>query len=181
MLTAAVLCSLTVGWCTGGRLSRFERAGVRALLLPVAALLLQGALSLLPSLAPLLVALSYLLLLLFVFLNRHLHKTAIFAGLGGFCNALVIFSNHFRMPVSSRALSQLSPEGVSSLLNGDIPMYCLAGPDTRFLFLGDILHCPLPLIGGFASLGDILLAIGVFFCILKLMGPVRLPGWMVSG
>lgn len=147
----------------------------------MAALLLQGALPLLPSLAPLLVALSYLLLLLFVFLNRHLHKTAIFAGLGGFCNALVIFSNHFRMPVSSRALSQLSPEGVSSLLNGDIPMYCLAGPDTRFLFLGDILHCPLPLIGGFASLGDILLAIGVFFCILKLMGPVRLPGWMVSG
>ena len=73
MLTAAVLCSLAVGWCTGGRLSRFERAGVRALLLPVAALLLQGALPLLPSLATLLVALSYLLLLLFVAKFNNVH------------------------------------------------------------------------------------------------------------
>ena len=38
-----------------------------------------------------------------------------------------------------------------------------------------------PLIGGFASIGDILLAAGVFFCLLAVMKPIKLPRWMVLG
>ena len=59
---------------------------------------------------------------------------------------------------------------------GEIPLYCAAGPDTRLLFLGDIL--PLP--GGFASAGDLLLAVGAFFCILCLMRPRKILHWWIK-
>ena len=70
MLILAVLCALAAGWCTGGRLSRFEGAGLRLLPLPVAALLLQRF-----FLRPWTLLLSYGLLLVFLVCNRHLKKT----------------------------------------------------------------------------------------------------------
>ena len=182
MLTLAVFCALAVGWLTGGRLSRFERAGLRWLPLPVVALLVQELLlPRLPALAPPLVALSYGMLLVFFWNNRHLKKFALLAGSGCALNALVISANGFRMPVTQRAAEHLSSAGLARLTTGEIPMYALAGPDTRMWFLGDILYCPLPVLGGFASIGDLLLAAGVFFCILCIMAPSKLPGWMLEG
>lgn len=182
MLILSVLCSIAVGWLSGGRLSRYEDAGLTWLGLPVAALLLQELL--LPRLTGLhflLVPLSYALLFLFLWRNRHLVKTALLCGLGWGCNALVICANGFRMPVSAGAAAHLSPQGLAALTAGEIPMYALAGPETRLLFLGDVLYCPLPLLGGFASVGDLLLAAGLFFCLLRVMDPTRLPRWMKSG
>ena len=182
MLILAVLCAICVGYLAGGRLSRFEGAGLAWLGLPVAALLLQELL--LPRLTGLhflLVPLSYALLFLFLWRNRHLVKTALLCGLGWGCNALVICANGFRMPVAAGAAAHLSPEGLARLTAGEIPMYALAGGDTRLLFLGDVLYCPLPLLSGFASVGDLLLAAGLFFCLLRVMDPVRLPRWLKSG
>ena len=182
MLILAVLCAIGVGFLAGGRLCRFEGAGLAWLGLPVAALLLQELL--LPRLTGLhflLVPLSYALLFLFLWRNRHLVKTALLCGLGWGCNALVICANGFRMPVSAGAAAHLSPQGLAALTAGEIPMYALAGPETRLLFLGDVLYCPLPLLGGFASVGDLLLAAGLFFCLLRVMVPTRLPRWMKSG
>ena len=71
--------------------------------------------------------------------------------------------------------------GAAALLAGEIPMYRAADASTRLLFLGDILYCPLPLFGGLASLGDILLAAGVFFCLMACMRPSRLPMWLTTG
>ena len=48
-------------------------------------------------------------------------------------------------------------------------------------FLGDILYCPIPFFRGFASVGDLLLAAGVFFCLMAVMNPGRLPRWVKSG
>lgn len=182
MLILSVLCSIAVGWLSGGRLSRYEDAGLTWLGLPVAGLLMQEVL--LPRLTGLhflLVPLSYALLFLFLWRNRHLVKTALLCGLGWGCNALVICANGFRMPVSAGAAAHLSPQGLAALTAGEIPMYALAGPETRLLFLGDVLYCPLPLLGGFASVGDLLLAAGLFFCLLRVMDPTRLPRWMKSG
>ena len=67
MLILAALCSIAVGWLAGGRLSRYEGAGLTWLGLPVAGLLIQELL--LPRLTgfhALLVPLSYALLLLFL-------------------------------------------------------------------------------------------------------------------
>ena len=176
MLSLAILLALVLGWCTGGRLARFERAGLRLLLLPVASLLLQRL-----FLRPWTLLLSYALLFLFLAFNRHLRKTACLLGAGSLCNLAVIAVNGWRMPVSSQALSLLSPQAAADLLAGRIPMYTAAGPETRLLILGDILYCPLPLVGGFASAGDLLLMLGVFFCLLAAMDPDKLPRWAKSG
>ena len=67
MLIFAVLCSIAVGWLSGGRFSRYEGAGLTWLGLPVAGLLMQEVLlPRLTGLHALLVPLSYGLLLLFL-------------------------------------------------------------------------------------------------------------------
>ena len=186
MLTLALLLALALGWCAGGRLARFEGACLRFLPLPPLALVLQA----LPArLSPqtydgwgwLLIPASYLLLLLFLLGNRHLKKTALLLGTGSFCNLLVIALNSWRMPVSPSAASLLSAEGLAALASGQIPMYALAGSETRLLLLGDIFYCPIPLFRGFASVGDFLLAAGVFLCLMAVMAPPRLPSWLRSG
>lgn len=176
MLLLCTLCTLLLGWCLGGRLSRFERAGLRWPLLPPAALLCQSALTRLPGLAftPALLTGSYLLLFVFVWGNRHLFFPSFFIGLGSLCNFAVIAANSFAMPVSSSALSTLSADGAAALLSGEIPMYRVADSATHLLFLGDVLWFPVPFFQGFASAGDILLCIGVLFLLMTVMGPTRL-------
>lgn len=181
MLILAVACAIALGWCAGGQLRRFEGAGLKWLPLPICALFMQGLMSFFPGLTAGMVVISYSLLLLFLFLNRHLGKLFLFAGLGTVCNAVVIAANGFCMPVSERVLAHLSQEGATALLAGEIPMYCAAGAETNLLFLGDVFYVSWPVVGGFASIGDILLAVGIFFCILKAMEPTKLPKWMISG
>ena len=180
MMTLAVVFALAVGWLTGGRLRRWEKARLRFLPLPVAALLLQQLLGRLSQdWAPALILLSYGLLFLFCLANCHLPKTALLAALGAGCNLLVIALNGFRMPVSRQAASVLSSEGLAALESLQIPMYALAGPDTRLWLLGDILY--VPFLRGFASIGDLLLAAGVFFCLMAVMAPTSLPRWIRRG
>jgi len=176
MLLFCALCTLVIGFCLGGRLSRFERAGLRWLPLPIAAFFFQSALSWLPELtfAPALLASSYFLLFIFLWHNRHLSLSSLFLGLGSLCNFVVIAANGFAMPISARAMSALSSEGAAALLAGEIPMYRLADDTTRLLFLGDILWFPVPFFQGFASVGDILLSVGVFFLLMTVMCPTRL-------
>ena len=175
MLMLSVILALLLGWCTGGRLSRFEEADLRLLPLPVLAFACQQAMNALAgrislpfeAWAWLPLLLSYGLIFLFLWQNRHLKKTCLLVGAGGACNLAVIAANGWRMPVASRA----APCSESSA----------ADASTRLLFLGDILYCPLPLFGGLASLGDILLAAGVFFCLMACMRPSRLPMWLTTG
>ena len=186
MLTLAVLAALVLGWCTGGRLARFVETPLSLLPLPVLALLMQRALGLLPvehylPWAAVILLASYAMLFLFLWRNRRLKRTALLAGLGSLCNLVVIAANGWRMPVSAAAADLLSSQGLAQLTAGAVPMYALESGSTRLMFLGDILYCPIPFLGGFASVGDILLAAGVFFCLLAVMKPVKLPRWMVLG
>ena len=189
MLMLSVVLALLLGWCTGGRLSRFEEADLRLLPLPVLAFACQRAMNALAgrislpfeAWAWLPLLLSYGLIFLFLWQNRRLKKTCLLVGAGGACNLAVIASNGWRMPVAFWAAALLSEQGAAALLAGEIPMYRAADASTRLLFLGDILYCPLPLFGGLASLGDILLAAGVFFCLMACMRPSRLPMWLTTG
>lgn len=186
MLILAVLLALVVGWRTGGRLVHYVETPLYLLPLPILALVMQRALGLLPAeyyllCAPVLLLSSYAMIFLFLWRNRRLKRTASLAGLGSLCNLAVIAANGWRMPVSAAAAGLLSPEGLSQLTAGAVPMYTLENSATRLIFLGDVICCPIPLIGGFASVGDVLLAAGVFFCLLTIMKPVKLPRWMVLG
>lgn len=189
MLTLAVVCALALGRLAGGRLSRFEGAGLGWLALPILAFACQQAMVLLAGQIPAPfeswawcpLILSYGLIFLFLWRNRHLKKTGLCMGAGGLANLAAIAANGWRMPVAAWAVDLLSREGAAALLAGEIPMYQAAGAGTRLGFLGDIFYCPLPLVGGLASVGDVLLAAGVFFCVMACMAPDRLPGWMKSG
>lgn len=186
MLILAILLALILGWCTGGRLIHFVETPLYLLPLPILALLIQRSLSLLPAehylpWAAVLLPASYAMIFLFLWRNRRLKRTAALAGLGSLCNLAVIAANGWRMPVSVAAARLLSPDGLAQLTAGDVPMYALENSGTRLRFLGDVIYCPIPLIGGFASVGDVLLAAGVFFCLLAIMKPVKSPRWMVLG
>ena len=177
MLLFSVICAILIGWCLGGRLTRFARAGLRFPLLPVIALLFQSLPNYLPRpVVPLSVLLtaSYLLIFIFLFRNRHLVPAMPFLAVGSLFNFIVISLNGFAMPVSERALSVLSSEGAAALIAGEIPMYRVADSVTRLYVLGDIIWFPVPFFQGFASVGDILLCIGVFFLFMSVMGPTRL-------
>ena len=126
MLMLSVILALLLGWCTGGRLSRFEEADLRLLPLPVLAFACQQAMNALAgrislpfeAWAWLPLLLSYGLIFLFLWQNRHLKKTCLLVGAGGACNLAVIAANGWRMPVASWAAALLSEQGAAALLAG---------------------------------------------------------------
>lgn len=118
--------------------------------------------------------LSYLCIISFVIANRKYKTPAIFLGLGTLCNYLVIAANSFRMPISVKALSiyaTMTPEAVIAQ-RAD---YFVATDGANFLFLGDVIYMPIKVLDGFMSVGDILLAAGMFLLIVQVMGKNCLP------
>lgn len=182
LLLFAVFCALLIGWIGGGRL-RAERIGLRALWLPIAALLCQCILRFLPAWRGiwLLTPLSYLAIFIFLLCNLRMRKSVALLGLGSLCNFIVIAANNWRMPVARAAASILTTPSAQALRNLEIPGYLLENDQTRLIFLGDICYIPIPVLGGFASIGDFLLMIGIFFLILHLMQPKKFPHWMITG
>lgn len=176
MLLFFIVCSLAVGWLLGGKLSCFEQVKLTWLGLPPLSMLLRFAVEGLPGLffAPWFLTCSYLLLFLFLFRNRHLVLPSLFLGLGSLLNFTVIAVNGFAMPVARSALAALSDSGAAALLNGEIPMYRLADSAAKLPWLGDIFWFPIPFFQGFASIGDVFLALGFFLLLMAVMKPKRL-------
>lgn len=98
----------------------------------------------------------------------------IFAGL--ICNTIVILANQGRMPVSREALiTSGQEEAIGGLLAGSSPTHqLLQGTTTRLPWLADIFALPAwwPLAVAF-SIGDVLIALGVFIFIQHQMGAGR--------
>ena len=117
-------------------------------------------------------ALSYILLYIVVCLNRQL--PGMWAVLGGIAlNAVAIAANGGYMPITPRALARIGfgnsvqhmPMGTVVLGSKDV----LLSPGEGLLwFLGDMLVIPEPWPRPTAmSIGDVLLAVGVFLFILQ--------------
>jgi len=176
VLILSALLAIIIGWFFGGRLSRFADAGLRLLGLPAAAEVLQRV-----YLRSWTLLLSYLILFIFLWFNRRMRNSVLLMGAGSLSNLIVIAANHFRMPVAAEALSSLPAARAAALLAGEIPMYSAAGISTRLPFLGDVLMVNLPLVGGFASIGDVLLAAGLFGMFMVVMSPPRISGLWLRG
>lgn len=116
----------------------------------------------------LIISLSYLSTLLFVFYNRKYLTAAILLGLGTLSNYIVIAANGFRMPVSVKALEVYSTISAQALVQKRAD-YFIAENGANLMFLGDVTYLPVPTIGGFMSVGDVLLAFGMFLLILMTM------------
>lgn len=179
ILLFGVVLGILAGYIGKGRLFGFAVEGaVRGIWLPVAAFGAKLALRPLSGWIPdgwLVVVsgiLTYGLTGLFFLFNRKYRGGACVGGAGLLCNLLVMAVNGFRMPVSP---SVLQVEDFMAATGGQVEKlnYFIAQPDTPLLFLGDIFYCPWPVVQGFFSVGDILLALGVGMLIFAIMRKAR--------
>lgn len=145
---------------------------IRGLWLPILGLALELPFSCFPAFAAkvgwLFTISSYLCIFAFLILNRKKGIPVSLIGLGAFCNFFVIACNGWRMPVSARALSvyqNITAEAVYAKRAN----YFVASNGANFSFLSDILYIPVPRIGGFISIGDILLGFGTALFIIQIL------------
>ena len=164
ILLACAVLGIVIGLISGGSLRGIERYALRGALLPVVAYLLKaGAAALLtPQTGAIAVCLAqYSLLFLFLLLNHRRPVWPLFAFAGTLMNFLVISLNGGCMPVSASLLTGAG-ERLMQLANGQVYAYCLAGENTRLAFLGDVIRLgPAARPLGYASIGDIVLCVGV--------------------
>jgi len=163
LLLAAVL-GLAIGLLSGGSLKNLRLYPLKVLLLPILALLIKTGASFLfhPQHGAVLVCLlQYGLLFAFLAFNIRRPVWPILVLLGTLSNFFVILLNGGRMPVSAALVGQL-PQRLEQLQMNQIYAYCLADGQTLLPFLGDILRIgPEGTPFGFASVGDLLICVGV--------------------
>lgn len=179
IITVFIVLSIPVGYLLGGRLKNVKNYTTRALGLPVAAFLIEAAAPYSCNFisAPVsqwhwaLVTAQYLMLFLFCFLNRKTKAVwVIFIACA--LNFFVIALFGFQMPVSpyAREMPEMAAT-IAKIESGEYFRYTIASTSDPFWFLGDVILIPLRRIGGFASIGDVLLGLGCgwLFC-----------GWMLA-
>jgi hypothetical protein len=163
ILLGCAALGILFGLIGGGSLRGLGRYALRGALLPVAAYLLKAgaAAYFAPQTGALAVCLvQYSLLFLFLLFNHRRPVWPLFAFAGTLMNFLVIALNGGCMPVAASLLGR--GERLTQLAEGSVYAYCLADQTTRLPFLGDVIRlgsAQAPL--GFASIGDLVLCIGV--------------------
>ncbi len=140
--------------------------------MPVVSFAIEAALPVLGAklLAPAVIA-EYALLFAFVFVNRGFRPVWLIA-LGVLLNALVIFANGFRMPVTPVVADPAFARFVARVQSGELIEYVLVGWDAPLWFLGDTIPVT-RVVPGIASAGDFILAAGMFWLIQRFMKPRR--------
>lgn len=163
MLLGFAALGVVIGLICGGSIRGIGSYALRGALLPVAAYLIKAlaARLLVPQTGAVVVCLlQYSLILLFILYNRRRPVWPLFTFAGTLMNFLVIVLNGGCMPVAKTLLD--SGERLTQLAQGRIYAYCLMDEGTRLPWLGDIIR-----LGtrsntlGFASIGDIVLCVGV--------------------
>lgn len=184
LMALSVPVGLLAGLLCGGRFSNFAKSPICELWLAVIAFLSKAFVPYLCGLVgaqeagPLLVCfLHYGILLIFIYLNRGTGVWAPVFGAGTALNFLVIASNGGAMPVSAAALSHAGSAAAARLAAGEIFAYAPVDAGTRLAFLGDVLTvAPFGTVWGFASAGDVFLALGVgLLCFALVRGTLRPP------
>jgi hypothetical protein len=184
MILAVILLGVGVLWglAQGGKLNKLGEVEFKFAWLVFAGLGLQIAAELVGafifrglgnSVAGLVIlALSYGCLIAFLALNLQ-RPGALFIGAGLALNLLVILLNQ-SMPVSVRAAQAAGIQSVRFLEAAVKHQVMSAG--TKLSFLGDVI--PVPVIGTVVSVGDVLIGVGMFVLVSRIVGyrPKRLSG-----
>ena len=180
IIVVFILLAIPVGYLLGGKLANVKYYTTKALGLPIAAFLLEAAAPFLRNVvaAPItqwywmVVTAEYLLLMLFCVVNRKTWPVwVIFTACA--MNFFVIALYGFQMPIAPFAREM--PEMAATLARVDSGVYfryTVAEAGDPFWFLGDVILIPLKRIGGFASIGDLLLGLG---------GGALFISWMRTG
>lgn len=173
LLVYFVIAALPIGYLAGGSLNNIRYARLRLAILPCAAFLLEASISLIGKLVDAppsewlgkVVCLEYLLLTIFIWINHRMRGMDML-GAATLVNFIVIAANGFRMPVTPIIYEypQLY-HFVERIQTGQLPEYVLVDWDGPLWFLGDTL----PLGNGLASIGDLMMALGVMILIIDMM------------
>lgn len=178
MLVESVGTSIVVGKLRGGSFSNIKDASIEKWYLFVSAFAVEFAAVFMASKGIAFFSknilyihsLSYLLLFIGIFFNRStLAFKIVFIGV--FLNFLVIMANGGQMPVSGEAMANIGLiDNMHAIRDGKIITHTLINNHTVFKYLGDILVLgkpyPRPKI---FSIGDVLLALGIFIYIQEIM------------
>ena len=173
LLVYVVIASVLIGYITGGRLRNYSNKPFRKVLLPVFAFFIEAMIGPLDQLLHIptaqwlgwLVLLEYIMLFIFLIYNYRYRGIELLA-LSTVTNFAVIAANDYRMPVSPVIFKY--PElmhFVERIQNGSLPEYTLVDYDGPLWYLGDTI----PMFGGLASMGDLIMAMAVMVIVLTFM------------
>jgi len=185
MLLDVFFFSLIVALIRKGKLGRLANIPLKRLELIILAFLIQFGLVLLGKKAfsfllnwgAYLHILSYLLLLVAMWYNRHIREMKII-GLGILINFIVILANGGEMPVSTHALLKAHLEDFLHLLSSKTyVIYTILTDNARLKFLADVIPLPPPYPRPrVLSIGDIIMAVGLFLLIQREMVQSKAKG-----
>ena len=172
ILVYMIVLAVAVGYLRGGRLKHYLEEPLSGVFLPVAAFAIEAALPVFgKEYLGLAVTVEYALIFLFIFVNRRL-KPIWLIGAGVVLNALVIFANGFRMPVTPVVYHPAFERFVERVQSGELFEYVLVGWDGPLWFLGDTIPIT-RVVPGIASVGDFVLAAGMYWLIQRFMKPAE--------
>lgn len=179
LLVYFIVVAIPIGYLRGGRLSNYLNRPLRWILLPCLAFLVEASFGFIAARvnAPasrwlgFAVCIEYLLLAAFIWKNRARRGIGLM-GLATVCNFVVIAANGFRMPVSPLIYDypKYAPL-IERIQSGALPEYVLVDWNGPLWFLGDTI----PLFGGLASVGDLLMGAGLVLLIVHLMKSPEQP------
>ncbi len=174
MFIEAAVIGLVVGYIRGGRLSNLKNLSIKRGWAVLIAFLLQFGLGRLPlgvgSLHYAVHMLSYLLLFYFVWVNFQPWGIRLI-GLGIMLNFVVIAANNGIMPVGTAGMSQEFSYNLQTVSDG---IHGLLTGATRLPILADIIKVKNPLTGsgGWYSIGDIVMDLGIIVLISSIMANI---------
>jgi hypothetical protein len=159
MLVSGLLAGFVLGVASGGNWRNLAKLDLKFWPVLIAGVIARTVAPLLGALALSASIVGLLLVALVAVLNRTM-PGAWLIGVGAMLNSIVTFVNG-GMPVDPGALT----------LSGKAPpsdgLHVILGPDTRLSFLADVLL--IPVINNIYSIGDVVLAIGGFWMVLRLV------------
>jgi hypothetical protein len=172
LIIESFLLSLIAGFVRRGSLRNLEKMPLRQAYLFVIGSVLAGAILTLiirggnPALihyARIVNVAQYLVLLVAIGLNLHI-RGMIVVGVGTFFNCLVLTANGGLMPVSKDAIVAA---GLAHAIRNYAVRHVILSSETRLPFLSDIVPVRLfgPLCSQVISVGDIIIALSIFFMI----------------
>ncbi|NLM42657.1 MAG: DUF5317 domain-containing protein [Clostridiales bacterium] len=178
MLVESLGTSLLVGKVRGGKFSNISSGEIRGWYFIISSFIVEFSAVYLASKGVKIVTdgisfihlLSYILLFIGLFMNFDKYPFWIITA-GVFLNFLVIMANGGQMPISIEALESLGLlDNAAAIANGRIITHTPLVDSTKLKFLSDILAMPKfyprPKV---YSIGDVLMAIGVFIYMQHLM------------
>lgn len=181
MVFDGILIALIIGLLRGGNFKGLAELKVSygwifpiLLLIQIGVFYLQGKMEWLFHISGFVFILVYIIGLVFLWINRKLGLGVQLIFIGVLLNFVVIVANDGRMPVSVEAAKSLDAGYSIALEEGKYAKHTVLTEKTKLRLLGDIL--PLPEFyprKQVISIGDIIMNVGIFVFIQKLMGTKR--------